>query len=230
MGIFKAALQLKVATVTADTRYEFVLYPLGTTHTSSGAGSSSPEDARENSWQYASLHSYAVASVARNHPTDVLVRPNNFLIKSPQERVETSVYTKFIIATKKEQLGALPNAIHHDIQRQPLNSSKMIAQAKSKLRNHDQATRCYSTSVPSERPQCLEAPRTQNPAKGSEIVEEPRIRSIRRNDSLDNQTHTTKSPPTCAICGTEFAHSHSLNRHLKSSELSYCTQFKLNPD
>jgi hypothetical protein len=234
MGIFKAALQLKVATITADSRYEFLLYPLGTSHTPSAdelggaAGPRSPEDPPEQSWQYASLHTYAVASVARNHLTDVLVSPNNFVSKTAEERAESSVYTKFIIATKKEQLGALPNAISRNTQRQPFNSTKTTAHTKGKSTNHSQGIEVQGTPVRSGRPDCSKVLRTQSPLKGNETVDEPRIRGRTSRGSIDDSKPTTKLPPTCELCGTQFTCNHSLNRHIKNSELPYSPWFNVN--
>lgn len=111
-GVFEAALRLKAATVSTNCKFEFVVYPLGTSHVQEQretlGGDFSARRGLDNfsqneSWQYASLHVYAaLASLPRDNFADALVSSKNFVAKSLDERARLSKYNKFVTAMKSE--------------------------------------------------------------------------------------------------------------------------------
>jgi len=130
-GIFAAALRLKAATISTSSRYEFILYPLGTPHVKN-TSANVPRDvshcrefndpAQSKSWQYASLHAYtAVASLPRDNFADALVSPKNFISKTVEERARFSKYNKFVTATKSEEARATPGTANRQHPREHAN-------------------------------------------------------------------------------------------------------------
>ncbi|PVH73658.1 hypothetical protein DL98DRAFT_659315 [Cadophora sp. DSE1049] len=95
-GMFEAALKLKAATVITDERYEFVVYPPGTSIDKASPDSERPFDADDlrtnmrdptpGQWLHASIYTYPGEPVFPTNPmADALVQSQNFLTMADKD-------------------------------------------------------------------------------------------------------------------------------------------------
>ena len=255
-GIFEAALRLKAATVSTNCRYEFVLYPLGTSHAQeqpanlpSGVnGRRGLDDSLQNqSWRYASLHAYAaVASLPRDNFADALVSPKNFVSKTVEERAKLSRYNKFMTATKSEEARAAPGAILPRHAREhvyptnpgPTNSistnSMAIAtpgpmrnEVMNSMSNRPRVRQVRSRAVSPSTPESSTIPPTQSSATAKKHVGDSGTSANTVKRSSKGTKASEEKAPTCNICKAEFASNQSRNRDQQNSEFLESSSCKL---
>jgi hypothetical protein len=227
-GIFGAALRFKAATISTNSRYEFVLYPLGTPHEKNASanvprGASDrrgfDDPAQNQSWQYASLHAYAVVvSLPRDNSADALVNPKNFVSKTVEERVKFSKYNKFVTATKCEEARATTDTTH-----------QKHAQERVNLMTPAPTSSDLTTSAPTNLAPTRPAPTNSVSTKSTVIVSltprrkevinsmsnRPRMRQV-RSRAVSPRTPETSTIPSTQSPATE-------NKHVRHSVTSPMT-------
>jgi hypothetical protein len=112
IGIFEAALKLKVATVTTDQQYEFVTFPPGTTSMAAAEDAPSRDfnvsgsfrgSMGDNCCLLSTLNVYdAAASSPRDPFADALVQPHNFISKEVQRRPSALLHSRNIVIPRPE--------------------------------------------------------------------------------------------------------------------------------
>lgn len=191
--IFQAALTLKADSVVTKYRYEFALYPVGTTFvgdTSDLKESEKPKNG--DNWILASFHVYDPIIVGNTNET-ALVQTENFVKASG--KIAEAKYSKVLLLPKRQSEAA---------------SSRTIEIAENSSLKHKTAGQ--SNIEPEAGAQQI--PEATDRTGGS-------VKANKVAGSKDNSRYDPGgSPPlpTCGECGKEFPVAALLRRHEKNSE------------
>ncbi|ESZ92421.1 hypothetical protein SBOR_7180 [Sclerotinia borealis F-4128] len=221
--IFQTALTLKANSVITKSRYEFVIYPVGTTFVdditarkhSSGSKSCS-------SWIHASFHIYDTAT-GGNIKESALVQTQNFLRKTAEERIGAK-YSKVLLFPKKSSEAVSSRITELAENSKPdcrstgqsskgvqLGTSQLSTVANtydSDIKAHNSVeTEDFSNSDRSGDPPL---PRCEQCDK-----EFPALASLRTHEK-------NRSCTKCPECGRRFNRASTLRNHQKAEHSEYC--------
>ncbi|KAB8293933.1 hypothetical protein EYC80_009406 [Monilinia laxa] len=215
--IFQTALTLKADSVVTKSRYEFAIYPAGTTfmgeittdEISSGSKSGS-------SWIHASFHIYD-AKIVSNPKDDALVQTQNFVIGTTEGR-DSAKYSKIMVFPKRpsevvssritevtENLGSIQIASDNST-----GNSRTDKEAKALGSN--KTTDAHKSIVDASQPK---RSKEQPLPKCDECDETfPATSSLRRHEK-------NRSCTKCPHCGKLFRRAHNMRKHNRDEHEEY---------
>lgn len=195
--IFQTALSLKADSIVTKCRYEFAIYPPGTSFLEEAITEKNSRKTQDGkSWLHASFHIYDDTPTVGKSKEAALVLTDNFVKKADEERVGAK-YTKSLIFPKRFD-EALPNQVT-ELEENSDSRCINVAQTSAGL-----DTGAHGLAIGDRNSKTVE---TAGNHSGAE--------------EATNSDQSKDSPlPKCAECGKEFQAVSLLRRHEKNSKES----------
>ncbi|XMA12723.1 hypothetical protein WAI453_005514 [Rhynchosporium graminicola] len=235
--LFEAALRLKSAAVMTDERYEFVVYPPGSSVTESGAYSAPDFESQDDSgcWLQATLYTYASElSDPTDHLADALVQPNNFISnrykKAAREQHLTEKQLKILKlgdVSMDFSWGAGQDRVDADeVDRWThRDGGEEIAwrnEGQSPKRPMQQQTHHHTRKRRRTQSSVASTPETAE----SDYREGENCSPVERKQRGGKIPKTPRSAPpgSCPKCGAAYSNRGSLQEHIRLDECVLCEQ------
>ncbi|KAI9650553.1 hypothetical protein NHQ30_000570 [Ciborinia camelliae] len=198
--IFQTALALKADSVVTKCRYEFEIYPIGTTFvekSTAGKGSSGLKSG--DGWIHASFHIYDAKTIV-NTKEDALVQTENFVRKTSGGR-DGAKYIKDLVFPKRSSEAASGRIT--EISASPSPEYKSAGQLNNGT----------------------EADPPQIPAVAGNHVESVKAKNSAGTEDVPNSEGSGDPPlPKCENCGKDFPAVALLRRHQKNRSCTECSE------